>query len=106
MYIPENETILNEVIAAYDFPATLLGAVRYGSGHINDTFCVVCQPQEGKAIRFILQGLSVAAFPRQDALMENFIGVTSHLRRKIEAAGGDPMRETLNLIHLEYQTSW
>ncbi len=98
MYIPENDTILNEVIAAYDFPATLMGAVRYGSGHINDTFCVVCQPQEGKAIRFILQGLSVAAFPRQDELMENFIGVTSHLRKKIEAAGGDVMRETLNLV--------
>ena len=98
MYIPENEAILNEVIAAYDFPATLLGAVRYGSGHINDTFCLVCQPQEGKAIRYILQGLSTTAFPRQDELMENFIGVTSHLRRKIEAAGGDVMRETLNLV--------
>ena len=99
MYIPENDLILNEVIAAYDFPETLMGAVRYGSGHINDTFCLVCQPQEGKAIRFILQGLSVAAFPRQDELMENFIGVTSHLRRKIEAAGGDVMRETLNLVN-------
>ena len=99
MYIPENDMILNEVIAAYDFPATLLGAVRYGSGHINDTFCLVCQPQEGKAIRFVLQGLSVAAFPRQDELMENFIGVTSHLRKKIEAAGGDVMRETLNLVN-------
>ena len=99
MYIPENEAILNEVIAAYDFPDTLMGAVRYGSGHINDTFCLVCQPQEGKAIRFILQGLSVAAFPRQDELMENFIGVTSHLRGKIEAAGGDVMRETLNLVY-------
>ena len=99
MYIPENEAILNEVIAAFDFPATLLGAVRYGSGHINDTFCLVCQPQEGKAIRFVLQGLSVAAFPRQDELMENFIGVTSHLRKKIEAAGGDVMRETLNLVN-------
>ena len=98
MYLPENETILHEVIAAYDFPATLMGAVRYGSGHINDTFCLVCQPQEGKAIRFILQGLSMAAFPRQDELMENFIGVTSHLRKKIEAAGGDVMRETLNLV--------
>ena len=98
MYIPENDTILHEVIAAYDFPETLMGAVRYGSGHINDTFCIVCQPQEGKAIRFILQGLSVAAFPRQDELMENFIGVTSHLRKKIEAAGGDVMRETLNLV--------
>ena len=98
MYIPENDLILKEVIAAYDFPETLMGAVRYGSGHINDTFCLVCQPQEGNAIRFILQGLSVAAFPRQAELMENFIGVTSHLRKKIEAAGGDVMRETLNLV--------
>ena len=100
MYIPENDAILNEVIAAYDFPETLMGAVRYGSGHINDTFCLVCQPQEGNAIRFILQGLSVAAFPRQAELMENFIGVTSHLRKKIEAAGGDVMRETLNLVNI------
>ena len=98
MYIPENDAILHEVLAAYDFPETLMGAVRYGSGHINDTFCLVCQPKEGKAIRFILQGLSTAAFPRQDELMENFIGVTTHLRKKIEAAGGDVMRETLNLV--------
>mgnify|MGYP002514187862 CR=1 FL=1 len=98
MYISEKEKILTEVIAAYDLPKTLMGAVRYGSGHINDTYCLVCQPQQGKAIRFILQGLSVAAFPRQDELMENFIGVTSHLSKKIEAAGGDVMRETLNLV--------
>ena len=98
MYIPENDTVLNEVLAAFDFPATLVGAVRYGQGHINDTFCVVCQPQEGDCIRFILQGLSKAAFPRQDELMENFIGITSHLRKKIIANGGDPLRETLSLV--------
>ena len=98
LMIPENETVLAEVIAAYDFPATLLGAVRYGQGHINDTFCVICQPQEGDAIRYILQGLSLAAFPRQDELMENFIGITSYLREKIIANGGDPMRETLSLV--------
>ena len=98
MYIPENDTILHEVLGAFAFPATLVGAVRYGQGHINDTFCLVCQPQEGKAIRFILQGLSTAAFPRQDELMENFIGITSHLRKKIIAHGGDPLRETLSLV--------
>ena len=86
MFIAENEAILQKVLAAYDLPETPVGVVRYGSGHINDTFCLVCQPQEGKAVRFILQGLSVAAFPRQEELMENFIGVTSHLRKKIEAA--------------------
>ena len=98
MYIPENDAILKEVIAAYDFPHTLVGAAPYGSGHINDTYCMVCQPKEGKPIRFILQGLSLTAFPHQEELMENFVGITTHLRKKIEAAGGDPMRETLNLV--------
>ena len=98
MYISENEKILTEVISAYDFPATLVGAVRYGQGHINDTFCVLCQPQEGDCIRYILQGLSSAAFPHPEELMENFIGITSYLRDKIIASGGDPLRETLSLI--------
>ncbi len=78
--IPENDPILAEVLAAYDYPAALLGAVRYGQGHINDTFCVLCQPQEGDCIRYILQGLSSAAFPRPAELMENFVGITSYLR--------------------------
>ncbi len=97
-YIPESDPILAQVLQAYDYPAALLGAVRYGQGHINDTFCVLCQPQEGDAIRFILQGLSSAAFPHPEELMENFIGITSYLRDKVVAAGGDPMRETLSLV--------
>ena len=94
-----NNMLLKEVLDAYEFPETLIGAVRYGSGHINDTYCVVCQPKEGKAIRYILQGLSQAAFPHQEELMENFIGITSYLQKKIELRGGDPMRETLSLVN-------
>ena len=96
-FVPDQDSIVQEVLAAYEFPATLLGAVRYGQGHINDTFCVICQPQEGDAIRFILQGISSAAFPHPEELMANFIGITSFLREKIIAAGGDPDRETLTL---------
>ena len=92
------DSVLHEVLEAYDFPETLLGAARYGQGHINDTYCVVCQPKEGDAVRFILQGLSLAAFPNPQELMENFIGITSYLREKIQASGGDPDRETLRLI--------
>lgn len=98
MYIEENETILRDVIAAYNFPDALDSVVRYGNGHINDTYCVICHSKEGKENRYILQGLSLAAFPRQAEVMENFIGITAHLRRKIESVGGDPMRETLNLV--------
>lgn len=98
IFIPEDAPILSEVLEAYHFPQTLLGAVRYGQGHINDTFCVLCQPQEGDCVRFILQGLSSAAFPHPEELMENFIGITSFLRQKIVADGGDPLRETLSLV--------
>ncbi len=98
-FIPENKAILTQVLAAYDFPETLVGVVRYGQGHINDTFCVLCQPKEGDCIRFILQGLSTAAFPHPEELMENFIGITSYLREAIIADGGDPDRETLSLVN-------
>lgn len=97
-YIPERDPIVRDVLAAYDFPATLVGAVRYGQGHINDTFCVLCQGQEGDCARFILQGLSSAAFPHPEELMENFAGITGFLREKILANGGDPLRETLSLV--------
>lgn len=98
----DNKSVLplsiDTVLEAYDFPKTLLGVVRYGQGHINDTYCVVCQPQEGDCIRFILQGLSTAAFPHPEELMENMVGITSYLREKIAANGGDTKRETLSLV--------
>lgn len=97
-YYPDDAPVLAEVLDSFSFPETLLGAVHYGQGHINDTFCVLCQPQEGDCIRYILQGLSSAAFPHPEELMANFIGITSYLREKIIANGGDPLRETLSLV--------
>ena len=97
-YIDSDIPILKEVLSCYDFPATLLGAVRYGQGHINDTFCVICQPQDGDCIRYILQGLSSAAFPHPEELMENMVGITTYLKKAIESEGGDASRETLNLV--------
>ena len=108
LHLPTDATTIHEVLAAYDFPATLLGAVRYGQGHINDTYCILCQPQDGDCIRYILQGLSTAAFPKPEEVMENMVGITSFLREKILAAGGDPNRETLTLVKtkggLDYYT--
>ena len=95
---PEGDSVISQILAAYELPGTILDIARHGKGHINDTFCVLCQPQEGDAVRFILQGLSSAAFPHPEELMENFIGITSYLREKVIAAGGDPLRETLSLV--------
>lgn len=98
LYLPDNSTILTEVLSAYSFPSTLMGAVRYGHGHINDTYCVICQPQDGDCIRYILQGLSATVFPHPEMVMENMSGITDFLRIKICKQGGNPERQTLTLV--------
>ena len=92
------KNILDEVLEAFDFGAPVVGAVRYGHGHINDTFCVHTQPEEDDCNCFILQRMSSAAFKRPDELMENIIGVTEYLGRKIIAAGGDRSREAMEVL--------
>ncbi len=92
------ELTLEEVLKAYDFGAPVVGALRYGKGHINDTFCVHTQPEDDSCRCFILQRISIAAFQHPQHLMENIIGVTTHLARKILQEGGDPLRETLRVL--------
>ena len=48
--------------------------------------------------RQILQRMNKEIFTQPEELMENVLGVTSYLRKKIIENGGDPERETLNII--------
>ena len=92
------EQTLHEVLEAFDFGAPVVGAIRYGCGHINDTFVVHTQPENACCRRFILQRMSAAAFKHPDQLMENIIGVTEFLGREIEKRSGNRAREAMEVI--------
>ena len=92
------EAYLSEVLEAFDFGAVVVGAVRFGQGHINDTFVVHTQPENECCRRYILQRMSSAAFKRPDQLMENIIGVTEYLGREVEKTGGSREREALEVL--------
>jgi Ser/Thr protein kinase RdoA (MazF antagonist) len=92
------EGILAEVIAQFSFPGVLCGGTVFGSGHINDTYRLEVQLEEGRKY-YILQKMNKTIFQKPVELMENISGVTKWLRNKIIAEGGNPERETLNLIH-------
>ena len=92
------EQTLQEVLEAFDFGAPVVGALRYGCGHINDTFVVHTQPEDCCCRRFILQRMSAAAFKRPDQLMENITGVTEYLGKQIQSQGGDRSREAMEVI--------
>ena len=92
------EDYIEEALAAYELGAPVVGSVRFGEGHINDTFCVHTQPPDGACRRFILQRISAAAFGNPEQLMRNVVGVTDYLKKVIAREGGNPDRETLTIL--------
>ena len=66
-------------------------------GHINYTYKIVFE-DGGVRTPYLLQKINTDTFKDPDALMENILGVTEHLRAYILEHGGDPDRETLNVI--------
>ena len=73
------------------------GSVRsirtLGEGFINDTFIVATD-----RTRYILQRKNRHVFTDIPAMMRNIQGVTTHLKEKVRAAGGDPRREVMTVI--------
>ncbi|MFQ7551147.1 MAG: hypothetical protein ACLRMZ_13545 [Blautia marasmi] len=63
--------------------------IPYGSGHINDTFRLVFETEQGRK-RYILQRMNKSIFHKPVELMENIVGVTSWLRKKSWKTAGMP----------------
>ena len=66
-----------------------------GPGFINDTFIVKTQGE--KASKYILQRKNHQIFPDVPGMMKNIEMVTEHIRKKVIAEGGDPLREVLTV---------
>jgi hypothetical protein len=84
------------VVGHFQMPGTFLTAGPYGSGHINDTYCVVFD-QSGTSVRYILQRINHNIFKNPVALMENIRRVTVHLGEQC-AGAPDQHRRVLTLI--------
>jgi hypothetical protein len=71
-------------------------AEPYGSGHINDTYCVIYD-QAGAKTRYIFQRINHNIFKKPVSLMENIQRVTTHLAGKMSGEP-DSSRRMLTLI--------
>ena len=88
---------ISEVVSKFSVEGNFVSAEPYGSGHINVTSRVVTEAS-GRLYEYILQKINHNVFKNPGELMENYVGVTEYLRKMIEAAGGDPLRETVNVV--------
>ena len=93
-----SKCLLEEASAGFQFEGTLVSTEPYGNGHINDTFLLKVTDEDGKVHKRILQRMNKSVFKQPVELMENIMNVTSYLQNIIAQNGGDPKRETLNVI--------
>lgn len=89
---------INEAIENIAFQGTYLEHEPYGNGHINDTFVAWFKKEDGAKIRYILQRMNHITFKEPEKLMENIVGITRFIRKKVESYHGDVNRETMNVI--------
>ncbi len=101
---------LNEAIAAFPIETAQNGSLvessPYGNGHINDTFLLRCKAPDNREKKFILQRMNHNIFKNPPQLMENVVHVTQYLRKTILSQGGDPDRETLNVLQTRDGADW
>lgn len=88
---------INSIIDKFNFKGTLKKCEPFGSGHINSTYFAVFDDC-GTERKYIIQRVNTSVFKQIDELMENVFSVTSFLRKRIKAEGGNPDRETLHYI--------
>lgn len=87
-----------ELINRFSVAGTVADAEPYGTGHINDTYCVRLD-HRGTITRYILQRINHNVFEAPDKLMSNIVGVTSHIRDKLCQMGHpDIARAVLTVI--------
>lgn len=89
---------IEEAIAQFAIEGSLVKWCPYGNGHINDTFLLVYNTPDGAGKQYILQRMNHDIFKKPHQLMENIVNVTGYLLEMIILQGGEPDRETLNVI--------
>lgn len=87
----------SNVIFEFCAPGNIILDEPYGNGHINTTRHIILD-NNGNKTEYILQRINKNVFKDPESLMENYVGVTEFLRKKVIAAGGDPDREALRVI--------
>ena len=86
---------INFIYSQFDLDSALVSAEPYGYGLINHTYLLI----DEKGMKYVLQEVNTNVFKKPVELMENMVGVTEFLKKKITLAGGDASRETLTAVY-------
>ena len=103
--MPRSKQALLDVISNFEISGKIVDVQLWGSGHIHDTYASTVQTPAGQR-RYIHQWINHHVFKEPVKVMQNIEVVTRYARQQILTNGGDPMRETLNLVPAKSSQSY
>ena len=93
----DTSSSLVEIVGRFRVGGSRVSIDASGSGHINDTYVSRIRTEQG-LVRYVHQRINRTVFRSPEQLMDNIVRVTTHIRAKIRALGGDPERRTLTIV--------
>jgi len=87
---------LERIAASFQLEGTVEKIEQMGEGFINDTFTVFTK--EESTPDYLLQRKNKRIFTNVPAMMENIQKVCIHIKEKVIAKNGDPMREAMTIV--------
>jgi hypothetical protein len=77
------ERDIKRIAENFNLNGKLIRSESFGSGHINDTYCLTCE-KDRRRINYILQRINHQVFKNPPEMMENIRRVTNHIQRKLQ----------------------
>ena len=90
---------LKQILDHFMISGAFVECKAIDDGHINNTFKAVFS-HHGRELHYLLQQINTVVFKDPERLMINVDLVTSFLRDKIIAAGGDPKKSQGNTMKM------
>ena len=87
---------IEKIAARFQLEGTIDRVVPMGEGFINDTYIVYTK--ESISPDYLMQRKNRRIFTNVPAMMENIRLVCNHIKHKVLAQNGDPMREAMTLV--------
>lgn len=86
---------LKNIAGQFMLDGSVKEVISLGEGFINDTYIVKIDKSKPE---YILQRKNKRVFSPVPAMMDNIQKVCLHIKAKVKAKGGDPMREAMTII--------
>ncbi len=95
---------IRAVAREFAFSGEFAGAARWGSGHIQESYCVECGDGAARR-RYLLQRMNRTVFHDVPVLMENIRRVTEHIAERVQGHA-DAERRVLRLVRTRDGRLW